>query len=635
MYIAQLREWIPACPARIRTLGFGRPVSWALCGVGGKIPGPSLFRFSRCTQDLGTILFPKEVPPMVDFRSIFAWLGFAALTGPLQAQVAYDGSPLGAQLPPLLDSLTIPAPDVAGLMAEDELRGHIPLRFGQGIAVQAGLRSAGQWDSAADGSSVWRLAFDSPGAKSLGVEFSSYDLPDGAKLFAYDPAFEVVRGAFTAQNENPDGVFSILPIPGEGLVLELQVPSGATDLPELEIEQVVHDYRDVFELMALAEAGASTIGLGVGGPEGGCTVNANCSVGNPYGDLKRATVRTIWSGFLCSASLLNNTAQNGTRYLYTAHHCGTGSSVLVTFNYQTPGCANGGASTSQSISGATLLATHAPSDGRLLRINNAIPTSFAPYYKGWSRSTQNLSQGVSMHHPSGGPKSVSLDTNGGGQNSHLFQGGQVIQTWDMNFQTGGTLGGSSGGPLQDQNGRVRGTLSGGPASCSISYYGRFHSFWNATNISQFLDPTGSGVTNLDGFDPNSGPSGGCEVLAYGTGLGGANVGSLSSNSVPALGNTLVFNYSGFPGGLSGIVILSAGQSSSPILGGTVLVNLQSQVFQLPAQTNGSGAGSSALSIPPTAPWVGITGYGQVGLMNPSASAGWNFSNGLSFTFCNG
>jgi hypothetical protein len=76
----------------------------------------------------------------------------------------------------------------------------------------------------------------------------------------------------------------------------------------------------------------------------------------------------------------------------------------------------------------------------------------------------------------------------------------------MNFQVGSTEGGSSGGPLFDQNNRIRGALTGGPqTSCSVSYYGRFYSFWNETSIAQYLDPLGSGVTELDGFDPFGGP----------------------------------------------------------------------------------------------------------------------------------
>lgn len=543
------------------------------------------------------------------------------------AQVDHPGRAFGELLPPVVDLVQVAPPDVVALLAEDQARGDLPLRYGVPIATRIGIATHGQWDTAPDGTLIWRVAIAASGSKSIGLEFSAFRLPNGAKLFAYSPDFQTVFGAFSAANHNPDGEFAIRPLPGESIVLELQIPDAVGEVPDLIVDHLIYDYRDVFQMLATS--------AGSGAAEGGCSVGVNCPAGAPYPELKRATVRTLNGGVLCSGVLLNNTSNDGTRYLYTANHCGTGSNVVVTFNYQQSGCGSGSAPTNQTVSGATLLANNTISDGRLLRINNTIPASYNPYYMGWSRSTASLTLGVSMHHPGGFAKSVSIDSNGGGQSTQGFIGIGSVQVWNMNFQTGGTEGGSSGGPLIDQNDRVRGVLTGGPASCQISYYGRFHNFWNNTNIAQFLDPGGSGVTNLDGFDPSGSTGGGCAVTLYGQGLGGANTGTLTSASIPALGNTVTFSYSNFPPNLTGIVILTTQQDAAPILGGTVLVNLQTQVFNLPAQTNGAGAGSTDFVIAPTAPWVGLTGYGQVGLIHPAAPAGWAFSNGIAFTFCAG
>ena len=563
-----------------------------------------------------------------------AGLAVALLTllPPAVAQIEHPGSAIGDLLPVLIDGVVVAAPDVAALVAEDQRTGPVPLRYGVPLDVDVDLATDGQWDTAPDGTLVWRVSVSSPGALSLGLELAAFDLPRGAKLFAYDPALVTVFGAFTSQNEAPDGELTIRPVPGDEVVLELQLPSEQPDLPRLAVDRVVYDYRDVYEMMAMAEAGVFS-----GGAEGGCTVNVNCSVGNPYGDFKRAAVRTLSSGFLCSGVLLNNTAEDGTQYLYTAHHCGTSSNVIVTYNYQTSSCGGGGAPTGQTTSGATLLASHAVSDGRLLRINPQIPSSYQAYFMGWSRSTSSLSTGISMHHPNGGPKCISLDSNGGGQGAHLFESGVVIQTWDMNFQTGGTLGGSSGGALIDQNDRVRGVLSGGPQSCFVSYYGRFHTFWNSSNIAQFLDPAGTGATNLGGFDPSGGGGGGggCSVAQYGVGLGGANIGFLSSSSTPEIGTTLLWSYSGFNPNLSGLLILSGTQTATLALGGTILVDYLNPAFTLSISTDGSGAGTGTFTLPDSPAWIGIDGYSQVGIIDASQSAGWAFSNGVAFTFCAG
>ena len=463
------------------------------------------------------------------------------------AQVEFPGSAFGEVLPAIESPVLVARPNnIAALMAEDEERNHMPLRFGTPVAVQIGLQTDGQWDTAPDGTLVWRVEIVAPESKSIGLEFSSYDMPEGATLFAHSGDYTTTFGAFNEANQSPDGEFTIQPIPGESAILELQLPADAQGLPSLVVDHVIYDYRGVFELESTLDA-----------EEGGCSVNVNCPAGDPYPEFKRAAVRTVSGGALCSGVLINNTANDGTRYLYTANHCGTGSNVVIRFNYQTPGCADGGAPTNQNVSGATLLANNTISDGRLLRINNAIPTNYNPYFMGWSRSTAALQLGVSMHHPGGFPKAISIDTNGGGQTSSGFQGIGTVFVWSMNFQIGGTAGGSSGSGLIDQNGRLRGVLTGGPASsCQVSLYGRFHNFWNNTNISQYLDPLDSGATFLDGFDPNGGggptnqppvisevspisqtavnPEGPSPIVLTGTNFTGATDVKINGVSLPAL-----------------------------------------------------------------------------------------------------
>jgi hypothetical protein len=65
--------------------------------------------------------------------------------------------------------------------------------------------------------------------------------------------------------------------------------------------------------------------------------------------------------------------------------------------------------------------------------------------------------------------------------------------------------GSSGSPLFDENHRIIGQLYGGAAACSgnvnngqLDYYGRFNESWDL-GASEYLDPTGTGVTVWDGF----------------------------------------------------------------------------------------------------------------------------------------
>lgn len=423
------------------------------------------------------------------------------------AQVRHPGIPQGARHPlsATVPDFAVPAPDVALLQHEDLTPRVGPLRFGVPMPVYIDVIQDGVYEVTADDRVVFRVSVSAPGAYSLGLEFSHYDLPVDGQLFVYDAAQRNVFGAYDHTHVIPHtGEFVIEPFPGDQVTIEYSQPLSATKLPNIVVSKVIYDYKDIFRL----EREMNELDAGEGDEEGGCSlVDVNCPQGTPYPNHKRATVRTVYAGGLCSAALINNTANDATRYVYTANHCGQGTTTVFRFNYQTSGCATGSAPTNQQVSGAVVLASDVDTDGRLLRMTGTIPTGYNPYYAGWSRSTSNLTLGVSMHHPSGGPKKISIDTNGGGQATVNFQGIGNVKCWSIANAVGSTLGGSSGGPLFDQNSRIRGALTGGPTNpCNQDYFGRFFTFWNEQPIAQYLDPTASGITAIDGFDPNTPPA---------------------------------------------------------------------------------------------------------------------------------
>ena len=299
------------------------------------------------------------------------------------------------------------------------------------------------------------------------MEFSRFDLPEGAEFYAYHEEREQILGAYTRANRHDDGGFVFEPYGGEALVLELDLPAGA-GTPTLELASVIHDYRDVLGLMdgrVRLEAPGQNLGA--------CLVDVNCPQGDPYPTQKRATMRTLSGGALCSGALLNNTGDTNLPYVLTADHCGQTASTVFLFRYQTSGCASGSAPTSYSSSGCTLLTTSSTYDCRLLRMNALPPATHEPYLAGWTRSTGNASMAFAMGHPSGGPKKISIDNNGTASETTL---------WRVQWNTGTLEGGSSGGPLFDQNGRVK-----GPACCvdafvctgQTAWFGRFDRFWTS------------------------------------------------------------------------------------------------------------------------------------------------------------
>ncbi|MDF1799541.1 MAG: S8 family serine peptidase [Planctomycetota bacterium] len=120
------------------------------------------------------------------------------------------------------------------------------------------------------------------------------------------------------------------------------------------------------------------------------------------------------------------------------------------------------------------------------------------------------------------------------------------------------------------------------------------------------------------------------IVEFGAGLGGANIGTLASTSIPNIGTTMTLNASGFNNTALVRLVLSTGQISQAKWGGTLLVNFGAAVFDQTFATTG-GAATINIPIPNSPAYVGFVTYGQCGGSDATQPQGIAMSNGLTIT----
>jgi len=488
-----------------------------------------------------------------------------------------------------------------------------PLRFGEPVGVRFSPADSGTWEALPNGARLWRLRIRSEGAKSLNLIFGRYRLPDGAELFLYDDRRETVLGSFNALNNKSNGQFATEPIFADAITLEYVEPAWVDFPGELRIDQVIHGFRDIRVYFQKSGSGS--------GP--GCEVDVNCPEGQGWENQIASVSRIVNGGSLCTGSLINNTANDGTQFFITANHCGDITNAIFYFNYQNDVCGVSGISNTGTVSGSQLVAIAGSYDTKLVTLSEAIPADFAVYYNGWDRSGVIPASTVTIHHPGGEPKKISIDND-----APLKQGNDWrVLRWDL----GVTEPGSSGCPLFDPAGRFIGQLWGGLAACGNPIDDFFRRFeLSFTALAPFLDPGGTGLTVLDGYDPNA-----CHLpTTIGTGEIGSlgTVASLSSiGGLPQVGNSsFAVRLSGVLPNVLGVAMAGQGLGNLVMPYGTILIDEPRFNWTL-LLTDGSGGYTSSFRV--TTGMAGETWYMQFGAHDPGFGGGVQLSNAIELSFC--
>ena len=433
-----------------------------------------------------------------------------------KAQMSYGGEPYSFKntISQVVPTIEVEALDAEALLAQDAAitgKDH-PLRIGVTKDVNYSMENSGRMDMLSDGGRVWRIAFHMEDATFTSMNFSKFNIPDGAELYLYTPDREYVIGKFINKSQMEDGTFYPQELPGEDIVVEYYEPANAAFQGELVINQISQGYYDFFHI--------KDIEGGLGNAEGTCHPNAICYDDTWHDQINSVVCYTMTSGgyvYMCSGAMVNNTARNGKQYLLSANHCYESGTWKFYFKYQATTCSGSNGSILKTATGYTLLAKddgNSSSDFMLVEITGPINTAYDVFLAGWDNSSSvptNPTSCAAIHHPGGDIKKFSIPQN---VNNGSFSGYGKFWLTNWATATGATEQGSSGSPLFNKNKLIVGQLYAGSSSCSNptgwDLYGKLSNSWtnnnnsnNAKKLKPWLDPNDSGNTTLQGEYLNS------------------------------------------------------------------------------------------------------------------------------------
>ncbi|MBW6537444.1 MAG: hypothetical protein K0B11_20720 [Mariniphaga sp.] len=278
-------------------------------------------------------------------------------------------------LPNSLSTKILPSFNYSQLIAEDKTRESygLPARYGKKFDVQWSTLNSGTWSDSED-NKIWHLKIHSSDAYSLGLLFEKFYLPDEATFLIYNEPESFMYGPLTSKSNKIHEQFSMGPIQGETIILELTVPKKLQNKVKLQINGIIHGYRDLFKTQLGYNNSGSCLDFN----------DVECFDNPDWDNESDAVVRLINGIYYGSGALVNNTANDYTPYLLTAFHNidvnGSGdistteeqavANCLFQFHYKSPTC-NGSNSLYIQFTGGDLVASLYDTDFALIELDDS------------------------------------------------------------------------------------------------------------------------------------------------------------------------------------------------------------------------------------------------------------------------
>ncbi|HEX2395042.1 MAG TPA: T9SS type A sorting domain-containing protein [Bacteroidales bacterium] len=382
-----------------------------------------------------------------------------------------------------------------------------PARSGSLIPVDFTPANSGAWDTLSDGMRIWRIGFTVNNASLLNVIFSPYRISSGIRIFLYDPYQLNVIGALSDLNNKSFSQLATSYVPGNTIIIEMQVPAYLEDFGDLGISGIGCDYYSD-DIFLKRDEWFGTSGV--------CNEDIVCRNDSIIEKIKNSVVRIVFLGHeRCTGTLVNTSQNQGVHYILTAGHCfkeeKEANTAVFYFQYESPFCDGPDGNTSRALSGATIRARSDDIDFALLELLEPVPFTYHPYYAGWDYRQIAPQSGLVIHHPLGDVKKIAFEqhplTVSSFGNLYKDNTHWLVSHWE----SGTTEAGSSGAPYFDAAGRIKGTLTGGLAKCENpvkDYFQMFSHSWKdiaspQQQLAVWLDPGRKTSGFLDGFDPYS------------------------------------------------------------------------------------------------------------------------------------
>ncbi|HTS21391.1 MAG TPA: trypsin-like peptidase domain-containing protein [Casimicrobiaceae bacterium] len=323
------------------------------------------------------------------------------------------------------------------------------------------------WQALADGGKGAQIVVHSPGAAAMRLGLRMASKPSGVML-RFAGSDSAVYGPYAAPTIARERTYWSPVLDGEFATLEIDLPPGvAPESVELRMPKISHLVRAGLAL--LKSEPVQDIGRA-----GSCEVDVAC-VGTPAAlNQARSVAKLVFTDdggtFLCTGTLLNDSAASNTPYLYTASHCidsqDAASSLITYWFFDAVACGSLAVPPYVAVEGgAQLLGRSVDSDWALVRLNNPPPAN--ALFSAWRADMVADGTAIAVeHHPNGDLKKISQGTM---PSYYSFSDGTSFTS--ARYSTGSTEAGSSGSGLLTLGSgggfyELRGGLFAGNGSCS-------------------------------------------------------------------------------------------------------------------------------------------------------------------------